>query len=183
MKYVYRMGFVLFWLHQQHWNRIVICNLIYTSYMRLFQSAASEAVRIKTWRTLQWRHNERDGVSNHQSHDCLFNRLFRHRSKKIPKLCVIGVCAENSLVTGEFPTQRTSNAENLSIWWRHHAMSEIYSATKLWQATTSVRYMHKHSNELCLTTRWWLNARMSFFIAITLGTKVLHWGIEVFCGR
>ena len=32
--------------------------------------------------TLQWRHNGRDGVSNHQPHDCLLNRLFRHRSNK-----------------------------------------------------------------------------------------------------
>ena len=31
---------------------------------------------------LQWRHNERDGASNHQPHDCLLNRLFRHRSIK-----------------------------------------------------------------------------------------------------
>ena len=34
---------------------------------------------ILLWRTfryttLQWRHNERDGVSNHQPHDCLLNR-------------------------------------------------------------------------------------------------------------
>ena len=27
--------------------------------------------------TLQWRHNERIGVSNHQPHDCLLNRLFK----------------------------------------------------------------------------------------------------------
>ena len=33
-------------------------------------------------RTLRRRHNERDGVSNHQSCDCLLNRLFRRRSKK-----------------------------------------------------------------------------------------------------
>ena len=26
----------------------------------------------------------------------------------------------NSSVTGEFPTQRASNAENVSIWWHHH---------------------------------------------------------------
>ena len=32
--------------------------------------------------TLQWRHNGRDRVSNHQPHDCLLNRLFRRRSKK-----------------------------------------------------------------------------------------------------
>ena len=31
--------------------------------------------------TLQWRHNGRDGVSNHQHHDCLLNRLFGHRSE------------------------------------------------------------------------------------------------------
>ena len=31
---------------------------------------------------LQWRHNGRDSVSNHQPHDCLFNRLFRRRSRK-----------------------------------------------------------------------------------------------------
>ena len=31
---------------------------------------------------LHWRHNGRDGVSNHQSHDCLLNRIFRRRSKK-----------------------------------------------------------------------------------------------------
>ena len=33
-------------------------------------------------RTLQWRHNGCDGVSNHQPHHCLLNRLFRRRSKK-----------------------------------------------------------------------------------------------------
>ena len=36
--------------------------------------------------SLQWRHNGYDGVSNHQSHDCLLKHLFRCRSKKTPKL-------------------------------------------------------------------------------------------------
>ena len=31
---------------------------------------------------LQWCHNESDDVSNHQPHDCLLSRLFRHRWKK-----------------------------------------------------------------------------------------------------
>ena len=31
-----------------------------------------------------------------------------------------GLCEENSPVTGEFSAQRASNAENVSIWWRHH---------------------------------------------------------------
>ena len=70
--------------------------------------------------SLQWRHNGRDSVSNHQPHDCLLNRLFRHRSKKPSKLRVTGLCEGNSLVAGEFPAQRTSNVENISIWWRYH---------------------------------------------------------------
>ena len=35
-------------------------------------------------------------------------------------LCVTGLCEGNSPVTGEFPTQRASNAENVFFWWRHH---------------------------------------------------------------
>ena len=61
--------------------------------------------------TLPWRRNERDGVSNHQPRDCLFNRLFRRKSKKTSKLRVTGLCEGNSPVTGEFPAQRASNAE------------------------------------------------------------------------
>ena len=74
--------------------------------------------------SLQWRHNGHDGVSNHQPHDCLLNLLFRRRSKKTSKLRVTGLCAGNSPVTGEFPAQRVSNAENASIRWRHHDCSE-----------------------------------------------------------
>ena len=48
------------------------------------------------------------------------SRLFRRRSKKTSKFRVTGLCEGNSPVTGEFPAQRASNAENVSIWWRHH---------------------------------------------------------------
>ena len=70
--------------------------------------------------SLQWRHNGRDSISNHQPHDCLLNRLFRRRSKKTSKFRVTGLCVWNSPGTGEFPTQMASDAENVSIWWRHH---------------------------------------------------------------
>ena len=72
--------------------------------------------------TLQWRHIGRDSVSYHQPHECLLNHSFRRRSKKTSKLRVTGLCAGNSPVTGEFPAQMASNAENVSIWWRHHKM-------------------------------------------------------------
>ena len=75
------------------------------------------------WATLRWRHNGHDGVSNHQPHDCLLNRLFRHRSKKTSNLRVTGLCAGYTPGTGEVPAQRASHAENVSIWWRHHAVT------------------------------------------------------------
>ena len=74
-------------------------------------------------KSLRWRHNGRDSVSNHQNHHCLLNRLFRRRSKKTSKLRVTGLCVGNSPGTGEFPAQMACNAENVSIWWRHHFMA------------------------------------------------------------
>ena len=70
--------------------------------------------------SLQWRHNGHDSVSNHHRLYCLLNRFFRRRSKKTSKLRVTGLCEGNSPGTGEFPAQMASNAENVSIWWRHH---------------------------------------------------------------
>ena len=35
---------------------------------------------------LQWRHDERDGISNHRPYDCLPNCLFKRRSRKTWKL-------------------------------------------------------------------------------------------------
>ena len=81
------------------------------------------------------RHNGRGSVSNHHPHDCLLNCLFRRRSKKTSKLRVTGLCAGNSPVptgnspgTGELPAQMASNAENVSIWWRHH---EVFQNVKV----------------------------------------------------
>ena len=34
---------------------------------------------------------------------------------------LLAICAGNSPVTGEFPAQMASNAETVSIGWRHHA--------------------------------------------------------------
>ena len=69
---------------------------------------------------LQRHHNGQDGVSNHQPRDCLLNRLSKRRSKKSSKLCVTGLCAGHSPVTGEFPAQMTSDVENVSNWLRLH---------------------------------------------------------------
>ena len=102
---------------------------------------------------LQWRHNERGGFSNHQPHDCLLNCLFRRRSKKISKLCVPGLCEGNSPVTGEFPAQRASNAENISIWWRHHISVIVSWHGNIFCIADFVRAIH-----------WASNVELSFFV-------------------
>ena len=68
---------------------------------------------------LQWCHNEHDGVSNQQRPDCLLNHFFQaQRSKKTSNLRVTGLCEGNPP-----ETQRTSNAENVFIWWCRHGLS------------------------------------------------------------
>ena len=73
--------------------------------------------------SLHWRHNERDGGSNHQPHDCLLNFSWRRRSKKTSKLRVTG-------------PQKASNAENVSIWWRHYVNVD----------NTMVGYINEHKS-------------------------------------
>ena len=64
-----------------------------------------QAINASYFISLQWRHNVRNGVSNHQPHHCLLKRLFRRKSKKTPKLRVTGLCTGNSPVTAEFLAQ------------------------------------------------------------------------------
>ena len=109
---------------------------------------------------LLWRHNGRQGVSNHQPHDCLLSRLFRRRSKKTPKLRVTGLCAGNSPVTGEFPAQRASDAENIFIWWRHHDTEtlSVLLATCEWNKPVtdgfSKRTCVMQSFDVCFAVRY-----------------------------
>ena len=52
-------------------------------------------VKVIIFHALQWRHKEHEGVSNHQPHDCLPNRLSRRRSKKTSKRRVTSLCEGN----------------------------------------------------------------------------------------
>ena len=104
---------------------ILFCNIVILRHWALwsFSPVWNDSVLgtvLLTIFTLHWRHHDHGGVSNHQPHGCLLNRLFRCRSKKTAKLRVTGLCVGNSPVTGEFPAQMASYAENVSIWWRHH---------------------------------------------------------------
>ena len=57
----------------------------------------------KSVQALHWRHNDHDGVSNHQPYGCLLDRLFGRRSKKTSKLRVTGLCVGNSPVPVNSP--------------------------------------------------------------------------------
>ena len=60
--------------------------------------------------------------------------------KNTPKLRVIGLCVGSSPGTGEFPAQMASNAENVSIWWRHHGMGQSYDVAQCqWSHINSLR--------------------------------------------
>ena len=57
--------------------------------------------------SLQWRHIERNGVSDHRRPDCLLNRLFRCKSKKTTTLRVTALCDGNLPMTGGCSSQIT----------------------------------------------------------------------------
>ena len=67
--------------HHVTWNTNYINDLMQDLQLLQCVSNGVTAVCNRTL-TLRWRHNELDGVSDHQSHDCLLNRLFGRRSKK-----------------------------------------------------------------------------------------------------
>ena len=95
--------------------------------------------------SLQCRHNGCDSISDHQPYDWFLNRLIIRRSKKTPKLRVTGLCAGNSPVTGEFPAQMASNAENVSIWWRHHVEAKRCVRCHCPDATV-LQWCHTHNH-------------------------------------
>ena len=53
-----------------------------------------------------------------------------------------------SPVTGEFPAQRTSNAENVFIWWRHHEACDIsFSCNLLLTSSQPIFYIYSNTNK------------------------------------
>ena len=59
-------------------------------------------------------------VSQTTSLTIVYSTLYSGADQRKHQGRVTGLCAGNSPVTGEFLAQMASNAENDSIWWRHH---------------------------------------------------------------
>ena len=85
-----------------------------------FQSILQIACCLVPWLPLQWRHNDHD-VRLKSPASRLFTQPFIQtqikENIKAPRHWPL--CGEFT-GTGEFPAQRASYAENVSIWWRHH---------------------------------------------------------------
>ena len=122
--------------------------------------SSAKSLEYKICCSLWWRHNEHDGVYNHQPYHCLPNRLFRRRSKKTLNVWVTGLCAGNSPVTGELSAQMASNAENVSIWWRNHVykiwLTKILcqvSSEKVYIYETGLRLIWAYSTCICFSMK------------------------------
>ena len=115
---------IVAWQHQSIiWRNIdLLSKVLRDIHLRAFV----KVTKMNSHSPLQWRHNGCDDVSNQQPHDCLLYRLFGRRSKKTSKLRVTGLCERNLPVTGEFPAQSASNAENVSIRLRHRDKQAYY---------------------------------------------------------
>ena len=110
--------------------------------------------------SLQWRHNEHDGISNHQPHNCLLNHLFRHRWMKTLKLCVTGLWEGNSLVTGEFLAQRVCNAkmfplDDVIMWHKFSHPLQLFPALS---HTCSLHQLIEHADFISDLISWILHA-------------------------
>ena len=141
---------------------------------------------------LQWRYNERDGVSSHRCLDFLLNRLLRRRSKKISKLCVTGFCEgfyrwpvssphKGSVMRKTFPTYPAhAQPTNLHIWQEAHsnkydsanttrnAILLAYSDRNRWQSVTIAEFdSWFQASRRCIKTlkcwsRYWLALILTF---------------------
>ena len=140
--------------------------------------------------TLQWRHNGLESVSNYQPHDCLLNRLFRRRSKETAKLRVTGLCEGNSPGTGEFPAQMASNAENVSIWWRHHESVVLWDVVDRFKDaeyrvynTLAFTLLPVHGDMFpCLLHAMWADVLSPCTsMPMSLTGIILYWKIKIKC--
>ena len=83
----------------------------------------------------------------------VYSTVYSRRGwKKASNLHVTDLCAGILPVTNEFPAEKASNAENASIWWRHHV--EFCYEDGAWEDPTShqIRWLIWISAVVCHIT-------------------------------
>ena len=114
--------------------------------------------------TLQWRHKERDCFSNHRRLNCLLNSLSRRIEENIKAQLHWSLWGDLPVTDG-FPSQRASNRQNVSIWWRHH----VHAGNPYYQSAECSLW----AIELKLFTwssfiPWWLHQMKTFSALLAL---------------
>ena len=103
------------------------------------------------YRALQWRHNGRNSVSNHQPHDCFLNRLFRRRSKKTSKLRVTSLCAH------KWPVMRKKSLHLMTSSWKSRS-GHLY----IQKGTGKFRLLYSLSNHRTQHILWNMHIYKSY---------------------
>ena len=126
------------------WNPSIwiTLSLIERVYLGLREGLRSNPFNHTAIRSLQWRHNGRDSVSNHQPHDCLLNRLFRRRLKKTSKLRVTG------LVRG-IHRGPVNSAHNWPVTWKMFPFYDVIMIKKHKKAQIMCRGWTGHAYFQC----------------------------------
>ena len=70
----------------------------------------------------------------------VYSTVYSGADKITSKLRVTDLCEGNSPAICDFPAQRASNAENVSIWWRHHELWGLWR----WSITHIIRLWQHH---------------------------------------
>ena len=125
------------------------CRFISDIILYYFNCCVTPRTSSPSW----WRHNDHAGVSNHQPHGCLLNRLFRRRSKKTPKLRVTGLCAGNSPGPVNSPhkgpvTRKMFPFDDVIMPYRWHyhrkrPVSEVSLLNAGWHVDRTARNRHR----------------------------------------
>ena len=99
------------------------------------------------------------------------------KSKKTSKLRVTGLCEGNPQVTGGFPSQRTSNAENVSIWWRHHACDWFGFFCGSDDCIVNGVFYNSSNHNIELFTPITFNSSVTLSVVLMIREPWLHWCI------
>ena len=107
--------------------------------------------------TLQWHHNEHDGILNHQPYDCLLNHLFSLSSRKTPKFCITGLYTYNGH-TGD--------------WWIPCTEGQLHGKCFLLMMSSWINSCKTGKRQLKKLNSFW-------YQKIMMNTSTRHW--SMFC--
>ena len=136
--------------HQQLIIIYMHCILLWSYQMISVSGICNKLVSVSyTWSSsycslpLQWYDNERGGVSNHQPHDWLFNRLFRHRRKIYQSSSSLAFFREINRWRVNFPHKRP-------VTWTMFPVDDVIMAN-LVEKSDNLSYFLKGSLVLTIT--------------------------------